>query len=68
MTFDLLDHVIKVTFKQSTENNAMVYVLLSPVKVPRIAPLTVIYMIYRFSLMFQLLFRLKINIKRGHTE
>ena len=47
MTFDLLDHVIKVTFEQRTENNAIVYVL--PVKVPSIAALTVIYMVYKLS-------------------
>ena len=46
MTFDLLDHVIKVTFEQRAENNAIVYVLLSPVKVPSNAPLTVIYIVY----------------------
>ena len=50
MTFDLLDHVIKVTFEQRTENNATVYVLLSPVKVASIAPLTVIYIVYKLSL------------------
>ena len=49
MTFDLLDHVIKVTFEQRTENNAILYVLLSPVKVPSIAPLTVIYIVYKLS-------------------
>ena len=49
ITFDLLDHVIKVTFEQRTENNAIVYVLLSPVKVLSIAPLTVIYIVYKLS-------------------
>ena len=34
MTFDLLDNVIKVTFEQHTEK--IVYLLLSPVKVPSI--------------------------------
>ena len=28
MTFDLLDHVMKVTFEQRTENNVIVSVLL----------------------------------------
>ena len=46
MTFDLLDHVIKVTFEQRIENNAIV---LSPVKVPSIAPLTVSYIVYKLS-------------------
>ena len=50
MTFGLLDHVIKVTFEQRTENNAIVYVLLSPVKVPSIAALTVIYIVYKLSI------------------
>ena len=49
MTFDLLDNVIKVTFEQRTENNVIVYVFLSLVKVLSIAPLTVIYIVYKLA-------------------
>ena len=68
MTFYLLDHVIKVTFEQRTKNNAIVYVLLSLVKVPSIAPLTVIYIVYKLSQLSNFFLALtKIIVERMHS-
>ena len=49
LVVDLLENVMKVTFEQRTENNVIVHVLLSLVKVLSIAPLTVIYIVYKLA-------------------